>query len=142
MFLNVQLYLTIIESSHEYYEYYVKIIFTQIIQIFILILSQKLFDDKLLGEATRFWCLVFAMHCFHKIILCIFKLLLLLLLQKSLLIVSESNLNCKYIEVRSTRETKTHGSEPKGTKPNYLWPPGCWFIGFISDDPPVTNPFD
>lgn len=61
---------------------------------------------------------------------------------ENLLVPSKNALNCKGDEVKSTRETKTRGSEPGGTKPNYVWPHGKWFIGFVSDDLPETNRFD
>lgn len=87
-----------------------------------------------------------SVHCFRHPLSSLdynkyFILVITIIIVESPLIVSNSNLNYKCIEVKSTRETKTRGSEPKGTKPHYLWPPGNWFIGFVSDDPPVTNRF-
>ncbi|KAL4092471.1 hypothetical protein QTP88_026972 [Uroleucon formosanum] len=64
------------------------------------------------------------------------------LLLRNLLVPQKNALNCKCDEVKSTRETKTRGLEPRGTKPNYVWPRGKWFIGFVSNDLPETNRFD
>lgn len=72
-------------------------------------------------------------HCLRLIYLynnyCCFK--------ENLLVLSKNALNLKYDnEVKSRWETKTCGSEPVGTKPNYVWPHGKWFIDFVSNDPP------